>query len=85
LFRRFNRFPPHHNERVHHNRLIPPVAVELGELAGIIYRSDKWQPGKPQTFIHFMEDPPRLVSNVEGSQLYIIGGSYRITEQGIEG
>ncbi len=85
MYQRFNRFPPDRNQRVHHNRLMPPVAVELGELAGLIYRSDKWQPGEPRTYIHFMEDPPRLVSNVEGSQLYIVGGSYRVTENGIEG
>jgi hypothetical protein len=85
LYRRFNRFPAERSRRVRHNRLMPPVAVELGELAGIIYRSDKWQPGQPRTYIHFMEDPPRLVSNVDGSQLYIVGGSYRVTGRGIEG
>jgi hypothetical protein len=62
-----------------------PVVVELGELVGLIYRSDKWQPGQPRPYIHLMQDPPRLVSNVEGTQLYILGGSYRITEHGIEG
>ena len=85
MYHRFNRFPPDRKLRVQHNRLMPPVAVELGELSGIIYRSDKWQPGEPRTYIHFMEDPPRLVSNVEGSQLYVVGGSYRVTERGIEG
>jgi hypothetical protein len=85
LYRRFNRFTPERYERVQHSRLIPPVVVELGELVGIIYRSSKWQPGEPRTYIHFMEDPPHLVSNVEGSQLYIVGGSYRVTERGIEG
>ena len=65
--------------------MIPPVVVELGELVGLIYRSDKGQPGQPLTYIHQMEDPPRLVSNIEGTQLYIVGGSYRVTPQGIEG
>ena len=85
LYRRFNRFPPGRSERVRHERLMPPVAVELGELAGIIHRSDKWQPGEPRTYIHFMEDPPRLICNVDGDRLYIVGGSYRVTERGIEG
>lgn len=85
LYRRFNRFAPGANRRVRHNRLIPPVAVALGELVGVIYRSDKWQPGQPRTYIHMMEDPPLLVSNVEGDQLYIVGGSYRVTGRGIEG
>ena len=85
LYRRFNRFSPASIDRVQHPRLMPPVVVELGELAGLIYRSDKWQPGQPQTYIHFMENPPRLVCSVEGKQLYVVGGSYRVTEHGIEG
>jgi hypothetical protein len=32
-----------------------------------------------------MEDPPRLVSNIDGTQLYIVGGSYQVTPRGIEG
>jgi hypothetical protein len=66
-------------------RIARPIAVDLGELVGIIYRSDKGQPGRPQAYIHLMQDPPRLVSNVEGTQLYIIGGNYRVTQRGIEG
>jgi hypothetical protein len=66
-------------------RIVPPVVVELGELRGVIYRTDKWSPGYNRTFIHFMEDPPKLVCNPPGNQLYIIGGSYRITPRGIEG
>ena len=85
LYQQFNQFEPSYIERIHHPRLIPPVVVELGELVGLIYRSDKWQSGQPRAYIHLMQDPPRLVSNVEGTQLYILGGSYRITEQGIEG
>ncbi|MEO8134771.1 MAG: hypothetical protein ABI831_12425, partial [Betaproteobacteria bacterium] len=71
--------------KVEHSRVIPPIVVQLGELVGVIYRSDKWQAGQPRTYIHRMEDPPRLVCNPEGTQLYVIGGSYRVTPQGIEG
>ncbi len=85
LYQAFNRFGPSQVMRIHHPRLMPPVVVELGELAGLIYRSDKGQPGRPQTYIHFMENPPRLASNTEGTQLYVVGGSYRVTPQGIEG
>jgi hypothetical protein len=85
LYREFNRFDPARVIRVAHGRVVPPVVVELGKLAGLIYRSDKWQPGRPRTYIHFMQDPPRLVSNVEGTQLYIVGGSYRVTPRGIDG
>jgi hypothetical protein len=85
LYRRFNRFSPSRTLKVAHRRVMPPVVVELGELVGLIYRSDKGQPGQRRAYIHLMQDPPRLVSNVEGTQLYIIGGSYRVTLRGIEG
>jgi hypothetical protein len=85
LYRTFNDFGPSSIVMIRQSRVIPPVVVDLGELAGLIYRSDKNRPGHSQTYIHFMEDPPRLVSNVEGRQLYIVGGSYRVTRHGIEG
>jgi hypothetical protein len=85
LYRRFNRFMPVRTVRVRQARLMPPVVVDLGRLTGVIYRSDKWQRGRPRTFIHFMEDPPRLVCDPAGTQLYVVGGRYRVTARGIEG
>lgn len=85
LYRRFNRFGPSRMIRFRHPRLIPEVVVDLGALVGLIYRSDKGQPGRSRAYIHLLQDPPRLVSNVEGTQLYIVGGSYRVTRRGIEG
>lgn len=85
LYLKFNGFVPSRLIRVTHPRVIPPVVVELGKLVGLIYRSDKGCPGRPQTYIHFMENPPRLVCNSEGTQLYVVGGNYRVTRRGIEG
>lgn len=85
LFHAFKRAGPSRVMKVRHSRVIPPVVVELGELVGLIYRSGKGQPGQPLTYIHRMENPPRLVSNIDGTQLYVVGGSYRVTPQGIEG
>jgi hypothetical protein len=85
LFTAFNRFAPAALMKVRQPRIVPPVLVDLGEAVGLIYRSDKWQPGRPRTYIHFMEHPPRLASNVAGTQLFLIGGSYRVTARGIEG
>ena len=85
LYCRFNRFRPASVVRLRHRRVIPPVVVELGRLTGLMYRSDKWQRGQPRTFIHFMEDPPRLVTDTAGTQLYVVGGRYRVTARGIEG
>lgn len=67
-----------------HQRVIPPVVVHLGHLVGLIYRADRGT-GVPAAYIHFMADPPHLVANPEGDQLYIIGGRYRVTSRGIEG
>jgi hypothetical protein len=86
LYRRFNGFGASQAIKVKHRRLMPPIVVELGPLAGLIYRSNKGQPGRrPRAYIHIMRDPPRLVSNVEGTQLYIVGGKYRVGRRGIEG
>jgi hypothetical protein len=85
LYREFNCFNPSQVVWVKHQRVIPPIVTELGELVGLIYRSDKWQQGQPSVFIHLMKDPPKLVSNVKGTQLYIVGGTYRVTPRGIEG
>jgi hypothetical protein len=86
LYGRFNRFPPSAVSKVRHPRLMPPVVVEIGALAGLIYRSNKGEPGQPsRAYIHIMKDPPRLVSNVEGTRLFIVGGSYRVSRRGIEG
>ena len=85
LFRRFHGFGPDRARTVNACRIIPPVVVELGDLGGLIYRSDKWSPGQPHTYIHYMQTSPKLVCNPQGSQLYIIGGNYRITSKGIEG
>ena len=85
LYQNFNGFGPSGLMQIRHPRVIPPVVVELGELVGLIYRSDRGQRGWPRAYIHMMEDPPQLVSNVEGTQLYIVGGSYRVTGRGIEG
>jgi hypothetical protein len=84
LYRRFARLQARSVDRVSHERLVPPVVVELGRLVALMYRSDKWV-GHPRTYIHYMEDPPRLVSDVAGRRLFVVGGNYRITARGIEG
>ncbi len=85
LFERFHSFAPPHTLRRHCRRLMPKVLVNLGELRGLIYSSDKEQCGRPRTFIHFMETPPLLATDSSGKQLYIVGGNYRVTSRGIEG
>lgn len=66
-------------------RLIPPVLVGVGELRALVYAADRGGKGVKRSYIHFMDRPPILACNVAGDQLFIIGGSYRITPRGIEG
>jgi hypothetical protein len=64
---------------------IPDVRMYLGELRGLIYRSDRGQRGRPRTYVHFFETPANLTCDARGRQLYIQGGRYRVTTRGIEG
>lgn len=85
LFARFHCYPPGRLDRVRCPRSIPRVLVRLGRLKGLVYSSDRGQPGKPRTFIHFLETPPVLASDASGRRLFIVGGNYRVTRNGIEG
>jgi hypothetical protein len=85
LFERFHSFMPPQVTRSACRRVIPPVLMRVGELCGLIYRSDRGQCGSPRTFIHFMEAPPVLACDPDGKQLYVVGGRYRVTRKGIEG
>lgn len=84
-FRLFHCFGPKRIVRQPCRRLIPKVLVHIGHLRGLIYSSDKGSPGRPRTYIHFMETPPRIACDPRGTQLYILGGRYRVTPRGIEG
>lgn len=85
LFHIFHRFPAPSLIRAPCRRMIPRVLVRLGELRGLIYRSDKGSCGRSRTYVHFMDRPPHLTCDPEGRQLYIVGGRYRVTSRGIEG
>jgi hypothetical protein len=85
LFGQFHSFAPPEVIIEPCRRVIPKVLVSLGQLRGLIYKSDKCQRGRPQTYIHFMETPTRLACDPKGKQLYIIGGNYKVTARGIVG
>jgi len=85
LFRDFHAFAPGPVFTARCERPAPRVMVRLGRLKGLIYSSDRGQCGRPRTFVHFMETPPLLATNPEGTRLYILGGRYRVTRKGIVG
>jgi hypothetical protein len=64
---------------------MPQVLVQIGELRGLIYTTDRGRPGNTRTYIHFMQRPPLLACSSRGDQLYVLGGNYRVTHRGIEG
>jgi hypothetical protein len=85
LFRQFHCFPSGQTTRLPQERAIPEVLAHVGELRGLIYRSDRGQRGKPRTFVHFFKLRPQLTCDAHGKQLYILGGNYRVTPRGLEG
>lgn len=85
LSARFHCFPSGAEIRRRCRREVPPVLVGLGELCGVIYRSDRGQPGRPRKFVHLFERPPLLACDPGGAQLYVVGGAYRVTRRGLEG
>jgi hypothetical protein len=74
-------------DRIERARLeaAPPrrVLVELGELRALVYRAPR--NGRRRNYVHFFEQPPRLLADAQGRRLFIDGGSFRVTRQGIEG
>jgi hypothetical protein len=85
LFTRYHCFRPRQITRQRCRRVIPKVLLHLGRLKAVVYASDRGTPGHERTFVHHMQVPPRLVCDPAGTQLYILGGNYRVTHRGIEG
>lgn len=83
-FRDFHARAPPHIVRSACRRTMPPVLVQLGRLRALVYTADRGDGGQ-RSYIHFMEREPLLTCDPEGTQLYIVGGRYRITRRGIEG
>ena len=67
-------------------RLVRLPIVPVGELRGLIYRATR-TPGDPtRTYVHFFKERrPVLATNRRGTRLYIVGGRYRMTSNGIVG
>jgi hypothetical protein len=58
---------------------VPRGLFGLGELLGVIYRRPN---GK--RFIHEFDDPPLLAAS-DDKRLHVVGGTYTVTRDGIEG
>lgn len=62
----------------------PVTAYHMGDVEGIMYRTER--DGETQRYMHKFKDDagPSLCVQDDGSQLYLTGGNYRVTERGIE-
>lgn len=59
------------------------VLLQIGPCAGILYRARR--DGSVKTFLHQFDrkSAPLLCSSSDGKQLYLLGGAYDFTEDGI--
>jgi hypothetical protein len=56
----------------------------VGDVLALIYRRAGDTRDAGRAYIHFMRRPPALMTNAGGTQLYLVGGGYRVTARGIE-
>jgi hypothetical protein len=67
-------------------RVVQLPTAPVGELRGVIYRTSRVPGEEPKNYVHFFEDKlPILTTNPAGTRLYIVGGSYRVKNNGIHG
>lgn len=83
-FRMWHEFDTDRLERVQvPSRTIPRHLVNLGEVVRIDYKSNKWE-GRPVTYTHSTKRPrPRLVTDPDARQLFLVGGKMRPTADGL--
>lgn len=67
------------------DRIIPSVLVNMGDLIGLIYRSNRGPAGEAKQYLHLFDLPPRLACAPDGKRLFVLGGNYRVGRRGIEG
>lgn len=63
---------------------MPSLVSKIGELVEVTYLSDKWDKESREYTHKFKKRLPMLVADADGN-LYIVGGDYKITADGIVG
>lgn len=72
--------------RVRFRRVVGAPFVPVGDLRGVIYRARRAPGEAMKNYVHFFKGrPPLLASDFTGRRLYIVGGQYRVTNNGIQG
>lgn len=82
LYQKFREAEPRYVDSLKANPL-PRVAMEIGRLDGVLYTTT--HAGKATKYIHKFtgRSRPVLATDGKGKQLYILGGAYDFTEDGI--
>ena len=83
LFRRFFRRDASDEEITDIYMQNPETILVIGELDGVIYRSET--DDKPLIHRFRKSDRPLLCVSFDGRQIYILKGGYRFTERGFIG
>lgn len=81
LFRRFRGEDPEYIDS--HKLPVADVCMLIGTCDGVLYTTSR--DGKREKYIHKFsgKSRPLLVSSWDGRQLYLLGGAYDFTEEGI--
>lgn len=82
LYRKFREAPPRYVDKVRVNPL-PAVCMEIGKLDGVLYTTTHG--GKKTAYVHQFSgrSKPTLATDAKGKRLFILGGHYDFTEDGI--
>lgn len=83
LFRKFFRRDARDGEIVDIATREPETVLVIGQLDGIIYRSET--DDKPLIHRFKASDRPLLLVSFDGRQIYVLKGAYRFTERGFVG
>jgi hypothetical protein len=82
LYRKFREAEPRYVDTVRVNPT-PPALMEIGKLDGVLYTTTHG--GKKTAYIHRFSgaSKPTLAADGKGRRLYVIGGKYNFTADGI--
>lgn len=82
LYRRFRGRDPRYVDEV--TIPIPDVLMEIGKCDGVLYTTVR--DGKTEKYVHEFtgRSKPILASSWDGEQIYLVGGHYSFSEEGIK-
>ena len=89
-FRKWHEFEPTGHDQIEMPDRISHNLVMLGECSGVVYDSDKWQPGKMQRYQHMFKRgkcPPLFFDPVNNCLIIPgppVAGAWSVTKDGLK-